>query len=92
MFIITINHFLFCTGVLSICFSSYVIEPSSAPVSVEVGTITSTTIRVSWEEVPAVDQNGHITQYEVEYNQTTFDSVTSSANVIEFHNAGCELD
>ena len=34
--------------------------------------ISSTAIRVTWEEVPAIDQNGIITQYEVEYNQTTF--------------------
>ena len=35
-------------------------------------TISSTAIQVTWEEVPAIDQNGIITQYEVEYNQTTF--------------------
>ena len=44
--------------------------------------ITSTSIRVSWEEVPAIDQNGVITQYEVEYNQSTFDSVPTTQNII----------
>ena len=38
--------------------------------------ISSTAIRVTWEEVPAIDQNGIITQYEVEYNQTTFSGAT----------------
>ena len=38
--------------------------------------ISSTAIRVTWEEVPAIDQNGIITQYEVEYNQSTFSGAT----------------
>ena len=37
---------------------------------------------MSWEEVPAIDQNGVITQYEVEYNQSTFDSVPTTQNII----------
>ena len=56
------------------------IEPSLAPVNVEVIAVTSSVIQVSWEEVPIIDQNGVITQYEVEYNQTTFDSVMSPTN------------
>ena len=39
-------------------------------------TISSTAIRVTWDEVPAIDQNGIITQYEVEYNQSTFSGAT----------------
>ena len=38
--------------------------------------ISSTSVRVSWGEVPAIYQNGVITQYEVEYNQTTFSEVS----------------
>ena len=38
--------------------------------------ISSTVIRLSWSPVPAIDQNGVITQYEVEYNQTTFSEVS----------------
>ena len=38
--------------------------------------ISSTAIRVTWEEVPAIDRNGIITQYEVEYNQSTFSGAT----------------
>ena len=38
--------------------------------------LTSTEILVSWSEVPAIDRNGIITQYEVAYTQTTFDGNT----------------
>ena len=38
--------------------------------------ISTTAIRVSWVPVAAIDQNGVITQYEVEYNQTTFSEVS----------------
>ena len=46
--------------------------PASSPGNVMAMNISSTVIRVSWSPVPAIDQNGIITQYEVEYNQTTF--------------------
>ena len=38
--------------------------------------ISSTAIRVSWQPLLAIDQNGVITQYEVEFNQTTFSEVS----------------
>ena len=50
--------------------------PSSPPDNVNAVNISSTAIRVTWEEVPAIDQNGIITQYEVEYNQSTFSGAT----------------
>ena len=31
---------------------------------------------MSWDLVPTIDQNGVITQYEVEYNQTTFSEIS----------------
>ena len=43
--------------------------------------ITSTTLRVTWDEVPAVDRNGIITEYEVEYNQSTFGSTSQTVRV-----------
>ena len=43
--------------------------------------ITSTTITLTWSQVSAIDQNGVITGYEVEYTQTTFDSVPTTQNV-----------
>ena len=50
--------------------------PASPPGSVMAVNISSTAIRVSWDPVPLIDQNGDITQYEVEYNQTTFSEVS----------------
>ena len=49
--------------------------PASPPANVNAVNI-STAIRVTWEEVPAIDWNGIITQYEVEYNQSTFSGAT----------------
>ena len=50
--------------------------PASHPDNVTAVNISSTAIRVSWDTVPAIDQNGVITRYEVEYNQTTFSEVS----------------
>jgi len=50
--------------------------PASPPNNVNAVNISSTAIQVTWEEVPAIDQNGIITQYEVEYNQSTFSGAT----------------
>ena len=50
--------------------------PASSPGNVMAMNISSTVIRVSWSPVPAIDQNGVITQYEVEFNQTTFSEVS----------------
>ena len=55
---------------------SYIVEPVSPPGEVIADSLSSTSIRVNWTKVPAIDQNGVITQYEVEYNQTTFPEVT----------------
>ena len=57
----------------------YFSVPASPPDNVNAVNISSTAIRVTWEEVPAIDQNGIITRYEVEYNQTTFSGATMSA-------------
>ena len=50
--------------------------PASPPANINAVTVSSTAIQVSWNEVPAIDQNGIITQYEVEYNQSTFSGAT----------------
>ena len=55
--------------------------PASPPSSVIANAISPTSIQVSWSEVPDIDRNGIITQYEVEYNQTTFDSVPTNQTV-----------
>lgn len=35
-------------------------------------TLSSTTIQVTWNEVPHIERNGIITGYQVEYTQTAF--------------------
>ena len=50
------------------CFIIYVsIVPSDSPQNIVATALSSTEIEVSWEEVPAIDQNGIITMYEVQY-------------------------
>jgi len=41
-------------------------------------TSSSTAILVTWDPVPEIDRNGIITQYEVEFNQTTFPEIFTS--------------
>ncbi len=43
--------------------------PSSSPNNVQTMTLSSSEIRVMWEEVDLIDQNGIITRYEVTYNR-----------------------
>ena len=42
-------------------------EPSNPPQNVTATVISSTEIIVSWGEVPAINQNGEVTTYEIEY-------------------------
>ncbi|CAI8037864.1 Receptor-type tyrosine-protein phosphatase F [Geodia barretti] len=58
-------------------------RPTAAPQNVTTMAESSTEIVVTWEEVPAIDENGDITMYEVEYmpletfnGQIATDSVT----------------
>ena len=45
--------------------------------------VSSTSIRVSWEEVPAIDQNGIITTYEVRYQPLmTFNRTLMTMSVL----------
>ena len=41
-------------------------------------TSSSTAILVTWDPVPEIDRNGIITQYEVEFNQSTFKEISAS--------------
>ena len=41
-------------------------------------TSSSTAILVTWDPVPEIDRNGIITQYEVEFNQSTFNEISAS--------------
>ena len=49
------------------------VEPASPPSAVAAATNSSTSILITWSEIPAIDRNGIITRYEVEY---TFDRNT----------------
>ena len=60
-------------------------EPDGAPQNVIATAISSTEIEVYWEEVPAINENGIITIYEVEYlplhiseRQITSDSINTA--------------
>ena len=47
--------------------SSLPTVPASPPQNVTAMVESSTIIRVTWEEVPTIDRNGVITEYEVQY-------------------------
>ena len=63
--------------------SQYVyIGPAAAPQNVMTMAESSTEITVTWEEVPAIDENGNITMYEVEYMPLeTFDGQIATNSV-----------
>ena len=41
-------------------------------------TSSTTAIMVTWDPVAEIDRNGIITQYEVEFNQSTFSEISTS--------------
>lgn len=59
-------------------FSHYFPGPTAPPQNVVSTSKTSTSLLVSWDPVPAIHQNGLITQYDIEYNQSTFLQLSSS--------------
>ena len=58
--------------------SSISVAPNAPPDNVQVLTLSSTAILVTWDPVPEMSRNGIITQYEVEVNQSTFDEIPST--------------
>ena len=62
-------------GIQSLYFLA--VEPGAPPGEVVAVSQSSTSARVNWTEVPAIHQNGIITQYEVEYSQMTFTGVAT---------------
>ena len=52
--------------------------PSDYPQNVSVLSLSPTEIRVTWKPVPLIRQNGIITQYEVEFNQSAFSEISLS--------------
>ena len=59
-------------------FSTSVV-PNAPPDNVQALTRSSTAILVTWDTVPEIDRNGIIIQYQVEFNQSTFNEVSSSS-------------
>ena len=55
-------------------------EPSAPPMNVAGQSIGSTSILVTWDEVPAAEQNGIITNYNISYHSLT-EKHSSSATV-----------
>ena len=49
-------------------------------------TVSSSSIQVMWDEVPAVQRNGIITKYEVQYNHTAYSSSDSSTQTEQTSN------
>ena len=50
-------------------------EPATPPQNVQATALSSTQIMVTWEEVPAIDQNGIIVIYEVRFDPLQFTGV-----------------
>jgi len=55
---------------LNICFQSSV--PATPPQNVQATAISSTEIMVTWDEIPGLDQNGIITDYEIQIEPLDF--------------------
>ena len=64
--------------VFHVCQFSISLVPNAPPDNVQAITSSSTAILVTWEQVPEIDRNGIITQYEVEFNQNTFNEISLS--------------
>ena len=58
-----------------------ILVPSSAPTNVTAITNGATSINVTWDEVPPLNQNGIITGYIVFYKETTASGYTTAATM-----------
>jgi len=62
------NHYVRCTVIL---LSISISEPDGTPQNVKGQNTSSTSISVTWDEVPADQQNGIITSYTITYKSQT---------------------
>ena len=68
---------------MQVLLTFFISEPSAAPTNVNGHSTSSTSILLTWDDVPAFDQNGIITSYNIAYyslkenhsNSTTVDSL-----------------
>ena len=51
--------------------TSFISEPSAAPLNLRGNNTSSTSIFVTWDGVPAADKNGIITSYNITYHSLT---------------------
>ena len=51
--------------------TSYISEPSAAPMNVSGHNTSSTSIFIIWNDIPAAEQNGIITSYNITYHSLT---------------------
>ena len=51
--------------------TSFISEPSAAPLNVRGHNTSSTSVFVLWDDVPAADKNGIITSYNITYHSLT---------------------
>ena len=56
-------------------------EPAAFPENVQATNISSTAIMVTWDEVPAIDQNGIIINYEVRFEPLQFTAELSTDTI-----------
>ena len=56
--------------------------PSGHPQAVKAKSVSSTSIELSWEEIPTVEQNGNVTHYEIHYSVGDMNSFEQPPTVI----------
>lgn len=66
--------------------------PGSPPVNIEVATLTSNQLQVTWDVVPAIHQNGPITFYQILYSpNNTFNGQLAAENDLNTSNTSILL-
>ena len=70
-------HFFECTNLLYYTLT----EPATAPQNVTATAESSTEIMVTWEEVFAIDENGIIINYEVQFEPLEFTETLTTSSV-----------
>jgi hypothetical protein len=73
-----VGHGPYSTQTVSITLQD---RPKAPPENLRVFPLNSTSLTVSWDSVPPVHQNGNITKYEVEYNQTKYPAVPRQTKI-----------
>ena len=56
-------------------------EPATSPQNVEIFALSSTEIMVTWVEVDAIDENGIIINYEVQYQPLQFTNILNTISI-----------